>query len=264
MTTFIFANNINTALAGNVSTSDATITLASTANLPPSIPAGSVLVVTLNDAATRQNYEVCYASAITVSGSNATLTVARGQEGTAALAWLTGDFAFSPPTAGQQRSFGQTAGNNSWSGTNTFTGETLVPNANNSGDALNLGQAEGLFALINGSTSEIFNASPGVSGNEVVNFSQFPFTSTPTGSVTLPNGFTQKWGHTTITGSGTVAFNSPFANSPSSVSISVNSSSPLFATWGNLNNAAFSAFVWEPSGVAHGTPVDVYWMAVGS
>jgi len=106
--TFIFANNVNTTLAGNVSTSATTITLASTANLPTTIPAGSMLVVTLNDAATRQNYEIVYATAITISGSNATLTVNRAQEGTAALAWLTGDYAFSPPTAGQMASMLQT------------------------------------------------------------------------------------------------------------------------------------------------------------
>jgi hypothetical protein len=100
MTVFSFANNVNTTLAGAVSPSAASITLASTANLPASIPAGRVLVITLNDAATRQNFEIVYATAIT----GATLTVLRAQEGTAALAWLTGDYAYSPPTAGQMQS----------------------------------------------------------------------------------------------------------------------------------------------------------------
>ncbi|HEX7911803.1 MAG TPA: hypothetical protein VF534_27430 [Paraburkholderia sp.] len=117
MTTFIFANNVNTTLAGNVSTSATSITLSSTANLPASIPAGSVLAITLNDQATRGNYEVIYATAVT----GATLSgLLRAQEGTAALAWLTGDFAFSGPTAGQQGSFGQLSENNTWTGTNTF------------------------------------------------------------------------------------------------------------------------------------------------
>lgn len=122
MPIFTFANNVNTTLASPVSNSATTITLASTANLPTTIPAGQVLAITLNDAATRQNYEVMYATART----GATLTVLRAQEGTSALAWLTGDFAYSPPTAGQQASFGQTAANNEWTGQNTFDQSVVV------------------------------------------------------------------------------------------------------------------------------------------
>lgn len=103
MTNFIFANNINTTLASAVSNSATTITLASTANLPATIPAGYVLAITLNDVATRQNFEVVYATART----GATLTVERAQEGTAALSWLTGDYVFSGPTAGQMGSFAE-------------------------------------------------------------------------------------------------------------------------------------------------------------
>lgn len=136
MTIFTFANNINTTLAGTVSTSATTITLSSTANLPASIPAGEVLVITLNDVATRQNFEVMYATARTGS----TLTVLRGQEGTAALAWLTGDFAYSPPTAGQQESFGQLAEANTWTGNNAFTQPVAVPNAVTANEAVPLGQ----------------------------------------------------------------------------------------------------------------------------
>lgn len=103
MTNFIFANNINTTLASAVSNSATTITLASTANLPATIPAGYVLAITLNDVATRQNFEVVYATART----GATLTVERAQEGTAALSWLTGDYVFSGPTAGQMGSLAE-------------------------------------------------------------------------------------------------------------------------------------------------------------
>lgn len=102
MTQFVFANNINTALAGSISSSSTTITLASAANLPASIPAGSYLAITINDAATRQDFEIVYATAV----SGATLTVLRAQEGTTALSWLTGDYVYSPPTAGQMQSFG--------------------------------------------------------------------------------------------------------------------------------------------------------------
>jgi hypothetical protein len=103
MSSFIFANNVNTTLAGGISSSSTTITVSSTLNLPTSIPSGSVLVMTLNDAATRTHYEIVYVTAI----SGATLTVNRAQEGTSAQTWLTGDYAFSGPTAGQMAQFSQ-------------------------------------------------------------------------------------------------------------------------------------------------------------
>ncbi|WP_321913592.1 hypothetical protein [Paraburkholderia sp. J11-2] len=189
MTTFIFANNVNTTLAGAVSTSATTITLASTANLPTTIPSGSVLVITLNDAATRQNFEVVYATART----GATLTVLRAQEGTAALAWLTGDYAFSPPTAGQQASFGQLAEANTWTGNNGFTSPVAVANAVAAGEAVALGQ---------------FLMSLGVPG----------YLEIPAFAAGSPITFILQWGSGTAPASGgnttsaTVTFSQPFSN----------------------------------------------------
>ncbi|HQT62195.1 hypothetical protein [Acidiphilium sp.] len=97
MTPFIFANNIKTTLASAVPSTATTITLASSTDLPSSIPTGYYLPITLNDAATGQIYEIVYATA--VSGAN--LTVVRAQEGTSAGTWAIGDFVFSGPTAGQ-------------------------------------------------------------------------------------------------------------------------------------------------------------------
>lgn len=140
MTIFMFANNVDTTLAGAISSSATSLTLSSIAHLPTSIPAGQVLVITLNDQATRQNFEVIYATAV----SGATLSgLARGQEGTSALAWSTGDFAYSAPTAGQQRSFGQLGSSNTWSGANTFTSPVVVGAATAPGDAIQLAQATG-------------------------------------------------------------------------------------------------------------------------
>lgn len=121
MTTFIFANNVNTTLAGGISTASTSITVSSTLNLPTTIPTGSYLALTLNDAATRTVYEIVYVTAIT----GATLTVIRGQEGTAAQNWLTGDFVFSGPTAGQMQNFQQTASTGVSPG--TYGSSTQVP-----------------------------------------------------------------------------------------------------------------------------------------
>lgn len=104
MTNFIFANDVNTSLAGPILSGATTLTLASTNGLPSSIPSGYVLVITLRDQATRQNTEIIYASSI----SGATLSgLQRGQEGTSALSWLTGDYVYSGPTSGQMSNMAQ-------------------------------------------------------------------------------------------------------------------------------------------------------------
>ncbi len=97
---YAFANNVKTTLAGAISSTATTITLASSANFP-TIPGGYVWAVTLNDQATQTLFEIVYVT--TISGSN--LTVLRGQEGTSARAWNVGDLAFAADTAGILGSF---------------------------------------------------------------------------------------------------------------------------------------------------------------
>jgi hypothetical protein len=104
MTIFTFANNVSTTLASPISPTATTLTLSSATGLPTSIPTGETLVITLNDRATRNNFEVIYAT--TVSG--ATLGgLSRGQEGTTAASWLASDYAYNAPTAGQMGSLTQ-------------------------------------------------------------------------------------------------------------------------------------------------------------
>lgn len=95
MTYFVIDNNVNTQLAAAAASGATTLTLASSANLP-TLSAGQVMPLTLNDAATGTFYEVVYVTAI----SGVTLTVMRAQEGTGALNWNIGDYAFCAPTAG--------------------------------------------------------------------------------------------------------------------------------------------------------------------
>jgi hypothetical protein len=107
LSSFVFANNCSTSLAGPVGTLDTVIRVASAANLP-TIGVGEVWAITLNDAATQTNFEICYVTSI--SGAN--LTVIRGREGTSAQSWLTGDFAYAADTAGILASFVQGGGGN--------------------------------------------------------------------------------------------------------------------------------------------------------
>ncbi|WP_430229752.1 hypothetical protein [Paraburkholderia tropica] len=129
-TQFVIANNVNTQLAAAASSSATTLTLASSANLP-TLSAGQVMPLTLNDAATGQNYEIVYVTAIT----GVTLTVTRAQEGTGALTWNVGDYAFCAPTKG---TVAVTTGNPS----NTF----MVANATAANMAPNVGQVQAGFA----------------------------------------------------------------------------------------------------------------------
>lgn len=105
---FTFANNVNTTLAGAITSAGQTsIVLASSANLP-TLSGGNVMPLVLTDQATRSKFEIVYVTAI----SGATLTVIRGQEGTAALTWLIGDYAYAAETAGvltDKASLSQTA-----------------------------------------------------------------------------------------------------------------------------------------------------------
>ena len=94
MTAFVFANYVDTTLAAAVSSTATSLSLSSSANLPVLGP-GEVMPLTLNDAATGLVYEIVYVTAI----SGTTLTVLRGQEGTAAQNWSSGDYAFVSPTA---------------------------------------------------------------------------------------------------------------------------------------------------------------------
>jgi hypothetical protein len=171
MTIFTFANNVSTTLASPFSSSATSFTLASSAHLPASIPAGQYLAITLQDAATKSNYEVIYVG--TVTGATCS-NLLRGQEGTAALSWLTGDFAYSPPTAGQQQSFGQLGATNTWSGGNTFTQPVGVGNAATAGEAITLGQATSTFAQIAGSSSQTFSVAAATTSTQAIPLGQLP------------------------------------------------------------------------------------------
>jgi hypothetical protein len=95
MANFVAVNFVSTTLANSATNVATTITLTSSAGLPV-LSAGQVLPLVLNSVSNPSVYEIVYVSSIT----GAVLTVMRGQEGTAAVAWSVGDYAFSTATAG--------------------------------------------------------------------------------------------------------------------------------------------------------------------
>ena len=95
--TVLYSNNASTTLASGISNSATTILLATGTGAEfPNPTTGQFFALTLNDQATGQVYEVCYCTARTGDS----LTVTRGQEGTSAVAWLLGDFAYNALTKG--------------------------------------------------------------------------------------------------------------------------------------------------------------------
>ena len=203
MTIFLFANNVNTQLAGSISSSATSLTLSSAANLPTSIPAGQALVLTLNDVATRQNFEIIYATSI----SGATLSgLQRGQEGTSALAWATGDFAYSPPTAGQMNAFGQLAANNTWSGNDTFSNPIVIASA------------------VSGSTTQAVNQGQFPSTLSASGYKNIPDPNSPTGY------FIEQWGTATTTNG--VVVNFPFSFPNACLKVWVSESAASSSNWG--------------------------------
>ncbi len=171
MTTFIFENNVSTTLASALSSTATSITLASSVNLPASIPLGSYFSITLNDAATRNVYEVCYATAI----SGNTLNVLRGQEGTVAQSWLVGDYAFSTVTAGQMQALESAFMANPM----TTTGDLITATTGGAPVRLAAG-ANGYILTATGAGAPLQWSAPNVNG--VTSF------NSRTGAVTLASG----------------------------------------------------------------------------
>lgn len=91
-TTLLFANNAETTLSAPITDSATTVVLASGTGAlfpSPNNGAGEYFDLTFNDAATGLLYEVVKVTARVGD----TLTIVRGQEGTTALAWNSGDYA---------------------------------------------------------------------------------------------------------------------------------------------------------------------------
>ena len=102
----VFANNANTTIAGAITNTATSVTLATGSGaLFPSPTGGDYYVATFTDAATGLLREIVHVTAM--SGDVA--TIVRAQEGTTALNWSAGDFFANEFTAGQAAAFLQTA-----------------------------------------------------------------------------------------------------------------------------------------------------------
>ena len=177
MTTFVFANNVDTTLAAAASNTATTLTLASSTGLP-TLSAGEIMPLTLNDAATGLVYEIVYVTAI----SGVTLTVERAQEGTGAQSWAIGDYAYSTNTA-------DTTAPVNGNPANAFETSTAT-----AGDNSTLAATTAFVsALVGGTTTAA--SSIGASGYQkfpsglILQWGTYTFSSSTTTTVTYPLAF---------------------------------------------------------------------------
>lgn len=117
MSIYVFANNASSLLASSIISTDTTVTVtASEGSKFPTISAGQVALVTLEDVS--GNKEIMKATARTGDA----LTVVRAQEGTTALAFASGSRVELRVTAGLLAALLQKNGGDVLSGTTTVTG----------------------------------------------------------------------------------------------------------------------------------------------
>jgi hypothetical protein len=117
MSVFVFANNASTLIASAITPSSTTVVAAAGQGaLFPSIAAGQVAACTLEDV--NGNIEIVYATGRTGD----TLTIARAQEGTTALAFASGSSLEQRITEAVLATFLQKQGGDTLSGTTTLSG----------------------------------------------------------------------------------------------------------------------------------------------
>lgn len=167
MTQYVFANNVNTTLAAAATSTDTTLTLGSSTNLP-SLTTGQVMPLWLNDAATRSVYELVYVTGI----SGATLTVERGQEGTTAVSWAVGDYAYCGPTGGTVANVYGDSSNAFEVADSTSGTQEAVPRSQADSTYLTQTNAAADYAAINGSTSENFSVKAASATGQAVQWDQ--------------------------------------------------------------------------------------------
>lgn len=116
---FVFGNNIDTDITASLTASATSITIASATGIP-SIPSGQYLPLTIIHPATAGIFEVVWVSA----ASGTTLTALRGQEGSTAHTWNTGDSIYSDVTKQVLTNFNNVIQTGAYSYSATDTGTT--------------------------------------------------------------------------------------------------------------------------------------------
>ena len=233
MATVLFLNNYQTTLGAALSSTATTMTVSSTTGLPSSLASGQFIPMTLTPASNPGSaYEIVYVTGI--SGSS--LTVTRGEEGTSALNWNTGDILYSTNTA-------QTTGTSMGSPstdfqTNTLTASGLIT----ANDGINV--AGGTITIPNATASK-----------QPVALGQFPSSLTGAGYKKYPDPnspsgfFIEQWNVYNIAANSNTQVNYPiaFPNGFLGAMISYNNGAPATQSPGFSGQSTASIYLVNTS-----------------
>ena len=225
MATVLFLNNYQTTLGAALSSTATTMTVSSTTGLPSSLASGQFIPMTLTPASSPgSDYEIVYVTGI----SGSTLTVERGQEGTSALNWNTGDILYSTNTA-------QTTGASMGSPSTDFQTNTLT--------------ASGLITAndgidVAGGTLTIPNAT---ASNNPVALGQFVQSLSSNGYQMLPSGLIIQWGSLNVGPNSSATFTFPiaFPHAMLQLVLTQNETVPTTGAWGWGNNTSTQVGIYN-------------------
>lgn len=202
--TILFTNNAAATLASSITTSSTSLTVTSGQGaLFPTITGSNIFYVTLTDAATGNFIEIVKVTA----RSSDTMTIVRAQDNTSAHAYAAGDKVELRLPAIVLQDFPQLDVANTFTGTNTFTGNTVIqlglgvgssPSYGTSGQVLTSagsGAAPTWTTISTGGGPISFNSTT-ISTNQTVSsgnngFSVGPMTINSGVTVTVASG--QRW-----------------------------------------------------------------------
>jgi len=265
-----YANNANTTLASGITSSQTSLTVAvGTGALFPAIGAGpNNFYATLTDAATQLLREIILVSA--VSGDS--FTIARGQQGTTARAYLGGDYVQQLCTAGDLTNFvqasqlpsvspggssGNVQYNNGTSALGGASGINVAQSGAGAGSSLELGSPTGGMP----STAGTMNAQ-GLQVNGVAVSVIAAESLTGTGyREDASDGYIEQWGIANITTTGAITINFPVAFSVACYTVllqpcSGDIGSPALDVVPTPGTSSFQIFY-------NGAPTNIYFRANG-
>ena len=200
MSQFVYINFYKTTLSAAMTSTQTTMTVGSATGLP-TLTTGQVLPLVLTSASNNTVHEIVYVTAI----SSNTLTIERGQEGTAGNTWAIGDYVSCDTTAGSVVASGDDVsfGTVDATGLITANGGLTVPS----------GQTATVAGTLDVTGSATVPAA--TASTNPVNLGQFPNSLASAGYQKLPNGLIIQWQvvglPSTNASSGSTSFTFPIA-----------------------------------------------------
>jgi hypothetical protein len=148
-------------------------------------------------------------------------------------------------------------------GTGTADTTTYLRGDNTWATALTQSAADARYAKLAGLGTQLFNVANGTSGNNAVNFGQFPATLATNGMQTFPSGLIIKWGTIPSVAFGAFTLTFPVAFPTACVHANYIGSTNNASGNANPRLTAISAASFSGANDASASAITVYWFAIG-